>query len=312
MTDPSIQQLQKQLQQLVSESQNPHTRDIDLLDSSDIVALLHQEDASVQAAIAKILPDIALAVDWIVAALAADGRLIYIGAGTSGRLGVLDAVECIPTFGLPEGRIIGVMAGGEAAMFRAQEGLEDQPEAGKADLQQLDLNKNDVVVGIAASGRTPYVIGALEYARSQGARTIALSCNPGAAIKQVADLAILPVVGPETPAGSSRMKAGTAQKQILNMLSTASMIRLGKCYQNLMIDLKPTNAKLQARSLNIIMQITGVDEQAAQVALQQSANEVKVAVFMLLAECSADKARARLEEHQGFLRKALLAINSDN
>lgn len=299
--------LTEQLQQLVSESQNPNTVDIDTLDSAAIVELLHTEDDAIQQAIAKALSEIATAVDWIVSALSDGGRLIYLGAGTSGRLGVLDAVECIPTFGLPEGRIIGVIAGGEAAMFRAQEGIEDQPQQGMDDLKALDLNHKDIVVGIAASGRTPYVAGGLEYAQSVSARTIALTSNPDASINQWANLPIVTVVGPETPAGSSRMKSGTAQKQVLNMLSTASMIRLGKCYQNLMIDLKPGNAKLVARSLNMIMQITGVDEATAQQALTAADNEVKCAVFMVLADCSAEDAHSALITHQGFLRKALLA-----
>ena len=302
--------LRRQLQQLVSESQNPKTVAIDTMATADIVTTLHNEDHAVQDAISDVLPEIVKAVDLVATALAADGRLIYLGAGTSGRLGVLDAVECIPTFGLPEGRIIGVMAGGEAAMFRAQEGIEDQPEAGVADLKALVLTANDIVVGIAASGRTPYVAGGLEYAQSMSAKTIALTSNPNSRITQLADLAIVTIVGPETPAGSSRMKSGTAQKQVLNMLSTATMIRLGKCYQNLMIDLKPTNEKLQARSLNMIMQITGVMEDLAQKTLAEADGQVKHAVYMLLTDSSFAEAEKALKAHDGFLRNALFAVDN--
>ncbi|NNJ72604.1 MAG: N-acetylmuramic acid 6-phosphate etherase [Enterobacterales bacterium] len=302
--------LRHQLKRLVSEGQNPATQDIDLLDSNGIIELLHSQDDMVQKAISDVLPSLAQAVDWVVAALGAGGRLIYIGAGTSGRLGVLDAVECIPTFGIPEGLVVGVLAGGEQAMFRAQEGIEDRPEVGKADLISHNFSRRDVLVGIAASGRTPYVLGAMAYAQAIGAKTIALCCNPNAQLLDNADLSIVPVVGPETPAGSSRMKAGTAQKQILNMLSTASMIRLGKCYQNLMIDVKPSNDKLRARSLNMLMQVTGVNASCAEQALVDAGDEVKVAAFMLLKNCPAKEARMTLDKHGGFLRQALLGLSN--
>jgi N-acetylmuramic acid 6-phosphate etherase len=298
------------LSQLVSEGRNPDTMDIDLLPTLALVTRLNQQDKLVPLAIEKILPEIARAVDLITHAFKQGGRLIYLGAGTSGRLGVLDASECPPTFGVSEQMVIGLIAGGQPAMFRAQEGAEDNDQLGQQDLSALTLTDHDVVVGIAASGRTPYVIGALEYANRIGATTIALSCNPDSPIAAIANLAISPIVGPEALTGSTRLKAGTAQKLVLNMLSTASMIRLGKSYQNLMVDVKASNDKLIARAIRIVMQATECDKNTAQALLAQSNNNAKLAILMQLTGASATQAQAQLERNQGFLRQAADENNS--
>ncbi len=291
---------------LVSENQNPETIDIDLLPSLQVVTKINQQDHLVSNAITQVLPQIAEAVDLIVASLKSGGRLVYLGAGTSGRLGVLDAVECVPTFGIKDGLVVAVMAGGESAMFKAKEGIEDSLEAAVTDLKSINLNDKDVLIGIAASGRTPYVIGGLNYARQIGVKTVSLSCNPNAEIAEITDIAILPVVGPEALTGSTRMKSGTAQKLVLNMLSTASMIRLGKSYQNLMVDVKATNKKLYARGTRMIMQVTGVEQAKAEVALEKSGKQVKLAILMLLADLEVESATKLLEDAGGFLRQALL------
>ena len=300
------------LKSLISESQNPVSLAIDLEDSLGIVSIINEQDHQVSQAITDELPNIARAVDRIVAQLQAGGRLIYIGAGTSGRMGVLDAVECMPTFGVDEDLVTAIIAGGEQAMFRAQEGAEDNADAGAMDLQNINLNKTDVVVGIAASGRTPYVIGALQYARQLGAATIAVSCNPESAISQQAEVAIAPVVGPEVITGSTRMKAGTAQKLVLNMLSTASMIKLGKTYHNYMVDVKTTNEKLLARGTRMVMEITGVSQQQAEQTLVQADNSVKTALYMILAGVDKTQAEADLSAADGFLRRALQTRESQS
>lgn len=300
-----IRDLLADLDKLASEGRNADTLDIDLLPTLDIVTRINQQDRQVPAAVERVLPEIAAAVDTIVAAFRQGGRLIYMGAGTSGRLGVLDASECPPTYSVPEGMVVALIAGGPEAIFRAQEGAEDNPEQGRLDLQQIRLDARDVLVGIAASGRTPYVLGGLRYAREQGAGTIALSCNADSAIAREADIAISPLVGPEVITGSTRMKAGTAQKLVLNMLTTASMIRLGKVYQNLMVDLRASNLKLQARAVRIVMQATGVDTGTAEQALQGADGEVKLAILMLLSGLDKTRARERLAQSQGTLRQAL-------
>ncbi|MFP2769148.1 N-acetylmuramic acid 6-phosphate etherase [Oceanisphaera sp. KMM 10153] len=297
--------LLKSLARLTSEGRNPDTQHIDRQSTLEILATINTQDKQVPEAVAQVLPAIAAAVDIIVAAFRRGGRLIYTGAGTSGRLGVLDASECPPTFSVPEGMVVGLIAGGPQAMFRAQEGAEDSAEQGARDLQNIQLSVDDVVVGIAASGRTPYVLGSLHYARQLGATTVALACNGGSLIGQAADIAIEPEVGPEVITGSTRLKSGTAQKLVLNMLTTASMIRLGKVYQNLMVDLNASNLKLQARAQRIVMQATEVDEEAAALALQQADNEVKLAILMLLSGLDKAEARARLEQHQGILGNAV-------
>ncbi|WMC10683.1 N-acetylmuramic acid 6-phosphate etherase [Oceanimonas pelagia] len=301
MNNPLLQDLAR----LASEGRNPDTLDIDTLSALDIVTLINRQDARVPEAVARVLPAIAAAVELIESALRRGGRLIYTGAGTSGRLGVLDASECPPTFSVPHGLVVGLIAGGEAAMFKAQEGAEDNEQLGAQDLREIGLTAQDVVVGIAASGRTPYVLGGLRYARGLGAGTVALACNTGSAIGREAAIAIEPEVGPEVITGSTRLKAGTAQKLVLNMLSTAAMIRLGKVYQNLMVDLHASNQKLKARAIRMVMQATGEDEHTAAAALTAADNEVKLAILMLLTGLGKTEARARLALGQGVLRRAL-------
>ncbi|NVD05778.1 N-acetylmuramic acid 6-phosphate etherase [Vibrio sp. JPW-9-11-11] len=293
------------LSHLVSEGRNPETMDIDLLSSLEIVQRINQQDQLVPLAVEKALPDVAKAVDKITAAFKVGGRLIYMGAGTSGRLGVLDASECPPTFGVSDQMVIGLIAGGPEAILKAKEGAEDSREQGVTDLNAIHFSSNDVLVGIAASGRTPYVIGALEYANQIGATSVALSCNPDSPIAEIADIAISPVVGPEALTGSTRLKSGTAQKLVLNMLTTASMIRLGKSYQNLMVDVKATNKKLIARAARIVMQATECDIHSATRTLEHTGYDVKLAILMLLTGMDIDSARHQLEVQNGFLRKAV-------
>ncbi|ENM5725584.1 N-acetylmuramic acid 6-phosphate etherase [Vibrio mimicus] len=293
------------LSHLVSEGRNPDTMDIDLLSSQEIVERLNQQDKQVPLAVEAVLPQIAQAVDKITAAFKQGGRLIYLGAGTSGRLGVLDASECPPTFGVSDQMVIGLIAGGKEAMFTAQEGAEDNATLGEHDLQQINFSSKDVLVGIAASGRTPYVIGALEYANDLGATTIALSCNPDSPIAEIAQIAISPVVGPEALTGSTRLKSGTAQKLVLNMLTTASMIRLGKSYQNLMVDVRATNRKLIARAVRIVMQATDCQREEAEALLKESHNNAKLAILMHLTGMNYEQATAKLSQSDGFLRRAM-------
>ncbi|WP_337912886.1 N-acetylmuramic acid 6-phosphate etherase [Vibrio cholerae] len=293
------------LSHLVSEGRNPDTMDIDLLSSQEIVERLNQQDKQVPLAVEAVLPQVAQAVDKITAAFKQGGRLIYLGAGTSGRLGVLDASECPPTFGVSDQMVIGLIAGGKEAMFTAQEGAEDNATLGAHDLQQIDFSSKDVLVGIAASGRTPYVIGALEYANDLGATTIALSCNPDSPIAEIAQIAISPVVGPEALTGSTRLKSGTAQKLVLNMLTTASMIRLGKSYQNLMVDVRATNRKLIARAVRIVMQATDCQRKEAEALLKESHNNAKLAILMHLTGMNYEQATAKLSQSDGFLRRAM-------
>ncbi|WP_026971262.1 N-acetylmuramic acid 6-phosphate etherase [Aliagarivorans marinus] len=300
-----MSELLNQLASLVSEGRNPETMDIDQLDSLALVTKLNQQDRGVADAVAQCLPAIAEAVDKITEAFRCGGRLIYIGAGTSGRLGVLDASECPPTFGVDENTVIGLIAGGEQAMFRAQEGAEDSLTLAQADLQAIALTGDDVLVGIAASGRTPYVLGGLAYAESLGATTVALSCNPDSAIADAAAISIAPVVGPEALTGSTRLKAGTAQKLVLNMLSTASMIRWGKSYQNLMVDLKATNEKLQARAQRIVMQACQCPEAQAYVLLEQAQFDTKLAIMIGLSGLAPSDAKALLANNHGVIRQAL-------
>jgi len=299
------QALLSELNQLVSEERNPRTMGIDLMSSNEIVTVINAEDRLVPEAVGKTLPQIARAIDAIVAAFNAGGRLIYVGAGTSGRLGVLDASECPPTFGIPADMVMGLIAGGPSAVIHASEGAEDRTEAGAGDLRDIDLTSRDVVVGIAVSGRTPYVIGALDYAKSVGAVTVALTCNPDSTIAQMADISIAPVVGPEVLTGSTRLKSGTAQKLVLNMLSTASMVRIGKTYQNLMVDMIASNQKLVGRAIRIVMQATDCTEAAAEDALKRAGNDVKLAVVTILTGQSVEDARAAIKGAGGFLRRAI-------
>jgi N-acetylmuramic acid 6-phosphate etherase len=297
--------LLSELQGLVSEERNPHTMGVDLMPTAEILTIINTEDGTVPDAVGKVLPDVARAVEAIVVAFGKGGRLIYVGAGTSGRLGVLDASECPPTFGVPPGMVVGLIAGGSEALVRAMEGAEDQADAGAADLVGIELGERDVVVGIAASGRTPYVIGALAFAKSLGAVTVGLTCNPDSAIAGMADISIAPVVGPEVLTGSTRLKSGTAQKLVLNMLTTASMIRIGKTYQNLMVDLTASNDKLLARAVRIVMQATECGVAEAQDALERAGNNVKLAIMTTLTGKSVEDAREALARAGGFLRRAL-------
>ena len=293
------------LDKLISEGRNPETMDIDLLSAHNIVKKINTQDKQVALAVEKELPYIAQAVEKITEAFKKGARLIYMGAGTSGRLGVLDASECPPTFGVPETMVVALIAGGHDAIFRAKEGAEDSAQGGIDDLKNIQFNKDDILVGIAASGRTPYVIGGLEYAKELGATTVSLSCNPSSPIANIAHIAISPIVGPEVLTGSTRMKSGTAQKLVLNMLTTASMIRLGKSYQNLMVDVKATNEKLVARAARIVMQAVECSEQEAIAALNQANNHVKLAIMMLMTGLDINDARNLLEKKQGFLRSAI-------
>lgn len=290
---------------LVSETRNPETMDLDNLSTLEMVTKFNQQDATVAEAVQLTLPDVAKAVDAAAASLSAGGRLIYLGAGTSGRLGVLDASECPPTFGVPHGLVVGLIAGGPGALLKAVEGAEDNAQLGVSDLQALELKPQDMVVGIAASGRTPYVIGALRYARQLGCHTAAVSCNPASPIAHEAEIAISPVVGPEALTGSTRLKSGTAQKLVLNMISTGAMVRIGKVYQNLMVDMQATNIKLVDRACRMVCQATGCSAEEAETALKQTQYEVKTAILMVLSGLAADQAKSLLTRHKGFLRAAL-------
>lgn len=293
-----------ELETLVSEARNPDTIEIDLMSTSEILGAMNREDRRAPEAVEKVIPQIALAVDRIVEAIRKGGRLIYMGAGTSGRLGVLDASECPPTFGVSPDMVVGIIAGGDHALRHPIEGAEDSLEEGPRDLKLIKLEARDVVVGIAVSGRTPYVIGALDYAKSIGATTVALSCNPDSTIARQADIAISPVVGPEAVTGSTRLKSGTAQKLVLNMLTTASMIRIGKTYQNLMVDLSVSNEKLEARAIRILTEVSGCTTEAAERYLALSDNNVKLAILMALTGMDRPTAETALTNSDGFLRRA--------
>ena len=293
------------LSTLITEQRNPNSMHVDSLSALEIVQLMNQEDKQVPLAIEKCLPQIAQAIECIVAAFQQGGRLVYIGAGTSGRLGVLDASECPPTFGVSPEMVKGIIAGGERALRHPIEGAEDSKEQAVVDLQTIQFSSKDVLVGIAASGRTPYVIGALEYAKSLGSVTVSIASNPNSAMANIVDIAIDTVVGPEVLTGSSRLKSGTAQKLVLNMLTTASMILMGKCYQNLMVDVQASNEKLKARAIRIVMQATDCDKALAEETLKQADQNAKLAIMMILSGLDRAQAEALLEKHQGKLQLAL-------
>ena len=293
------------LSTLITEQRNPNSMHVDSLSALEIVQLMNEEDKQVPLAIEKCLPQIAQAVECIVAAFQQGGRLVYIGAGTSGRLGVLDASECPPTFGVSPEMVKGIIAGGERALRHPIEGAEDSKEQAVVDLQTIQFSSKDVLVGIAASGRTPYVIGALEYAKSLGSVTVSIASNPNSAMANIVDIAIDTVVGPEVLTGSSRLKSGTAQKLVLNMLTTASMILMGKCYQNLMVDVQASNEKLKARAIRIVMQATDCDKALAEETLKQAEQNAKLAIMMILSGLDRAQAEALLEKHQGKLQLAL-------
>lgn len=290
---------------LETEKANPATAEIDRMSPLEIVQAMNAEDAKVAEAVRQTLPQIARAIEAIAARLQRGGRLIYMGAGTSGRLGALDAAECPPTFNTPPEMIVGCIAGGSFALTQAAEDYEDSAEAGVADLAHLNLAEKDAVVGITASGRTRYVLGAIAYAKERGALTIGLACNIHTPLEQAVDISIAPVVGPEVIAGSTRLKAGTAQKMVINMLSTGAMILLGKTFGNMMVDVQATNHKLHLRALEIVSRSAGIEQDAAEAILNTSGGEVKTAILAVRANITPELARARLARHGHILRAAL-------
>ena len=302
-----------QLQKLSTEQRNPNSMDIDALSTTEILTIINNEDKKVAFAVETQLIYIAQAVELVVKAFLRGGRLIYVGAGTSGRVGVVDASECPPTFGVPFDMVQGMIAGGERAMFRAVEGAEDNPDGGARDIDLKDVGPNDVVCGIAASMRTPYVIGAVMRAKEKGAKTLYVTTNPRKNLElpefkelsDALDIAICAEVGPEVVMGSTRMKSGTAQKLILNMITTAAMIRLGKIYENMMIDLQMTNKKLVERAKRVVMIITGVDYASAENSLNDAGGHVKTALVMIKAKVGYDEATKRLQRANGFVRAAI-------
>lgn len=298
---------EEQLGKLTTEGRNPCTDRLDDWDALAIVSAMNNEDKKVAEAVEEQLTVIAQAVDLIVRARTRGGRLIYVGAGTSGRLGLLDAVECPPTFGTEPEEVVGLIAGGPEAFIAAVEGAEDSENAGVEDLEKIKVGPDDIVVGLAASGRTPYVMGALRHARASGAATVAVSCNDNSRVSTQADIAIEIMTGPEVLTGSTRLKAGTAQKMVCNMLSTAAMVMTGKVYRNLMVDVRPTNEKLVDRAHRIVQEATGVSYEEAAQALVRGGN-AKVAIVMLLGNCSADEARRVMEDVKGHVGKALEAL----
>ncbi len=297
----------RELQSLTTETRNPRSMRIDAASTEDILRIINDEDARVVPAVCAELPYIAEAVEIVVEAFKSGGRLLYAGAGTSGRLGVLDAAECPPTFGSPPEMVQGLIAGGKAAMFVAQEGAEDHEANGKAALEEAGVTPKDVVCGIAASRRTPFVVGAVKHAHALGCKTLFVTCNPRDQfdLHEFVDVAICVDVGPEVIMGSTRMKSGTAQKLVLNMITTAAFVRLGKVYENMMIDLQMTNEKLKERSKRIVMTATGVDYEEAASVLADAGGHVKTALVMLLADVDAPSARARLGAADGFVRRAI-------
>lgn len=278
---------------------------LDQMTPLEIVTVMNREDGKAVEAIGEVLPQIAQAIAWCTDSLKQKGRIIYIGAGTSGRLGVLDAVECPPTFGVSPDVVVGLMAGGTPAFVRAVEGAEDSQTMGEEDLKEIHLSPADIVIGLAASGRTPYVIYGLRYAKKIGCRTVAVSCNRDSEIGKEADLAIEPVPGPEVLTGSTRLKAGTVQKMVLNMISTGSMVGIGKVYQNLMVDVVQTNMKLITRAENIVMTATGCTREEARDSLEEAEGSVKLAITMILLQCGAKSAKTRLNRAGGYVRNAI-------
>ena len=298
------------LGKLTTESRNQNTLDIDKVSTIEMLQKINEEDKKVAIAVEKEIPQIANARDRTVERMQNGGRLIYIGAGTSGRLGILDASECPPTYGVSEELVQGVIAGGKEAIFRAQEGAEDSKELAVKDLKERNLNENDVVVGIAASGRTPYVIGGLEYANEIGALTVSVTCNKDSEVSKCAKISIAPVVGPEVVTGSTRLKSGTAQKLVLNMLSTGAMIKLGKVYGNLMVDVQTTNKKLVERAKKIVSEATGLNIEESTKVLNETNFDVKLAIFMVLSSLDKNEAKSKLDEAKGYIAKALSLVNA--
>ena len=293
------------LKNMSTETRNQNTMNLDIMSPLEVVTVMNQEDAKVPAAITPALPNIAQCVTWAIESIENGGRIIYMGAGTSGRLGVLDAVECPPTFGVAPEVVVGLIAGGEKAFVKAVEGAEDSRELGRQDLVDIQLTKTDIVIGIAASGRTPYVLGGLAYAQEVGCHTVGISCNPGSAVGAAAELAIEVVPGPECLTGSTRLKSGTCQKLILNMISTATMVGCGKAYQNLMVDVMQTNEKLVVRAQNIVMEATGCDRETAAEKIGIAGGNAKTAITMILADCGLEEAKERLAKAKGHVREAI-------
>ena len=294
-----------ELQKIATEQRNPNTTHIDTLPTLEMVRLINQEDQKVALAVAQVAPEIARAIDVITRQLSQGGRLFYAGCGTSGRLGILDAVECPPTYSTDPELVQAIIAGGYPAIFRAVEGAEDDFDLGRRDLQERGFASQDVLVGLAASGRTPYVLGAMGYARELGAAVIAVTCCPGSEVDRMADIGIAPTPGPEVITGSTRMKSGTAQKMVLNMLSTGTMIKLGKVYGNLMVDVKPSNEKLIRRCVTIVREAVGCEEDQAVSALEVCGYRPKVAIVMLLKKIDAEQARELLEQAQGRIARVV-------
>ena len=296
------------LDKLTTESRNLNTSNIDKVSTLEMVKIINNEDKKVAEAVEKEIPKIAQAIDYVVERIKKGGRLIYIGAGTSGRLGILDASECPPTYGVSEELIQGIIAGGREAIFRAKEGAEDSKELAIEDLKLKKLSSNDIVVGIAASGRTPYVVGGLEYGNQIGALTISITCNSDSEVSKTSQISIAPIVRAEVITGSTRLKSGTAQKLVLNMLSTGSMIKLGKVYGNLMVDVKATNKKLIERAKKIVCEATGIEKNLAEDILLKTDYDVKLSIFMILSGLSLNDAREKLLENDGYIAKALESI----
>ncbi|WP_197131873.1 N-acetylmuramic acid 6-phosphate etherase [Fictibacillus sp. 5RED26] len=293
------------LTKLATEKRNPDTLTIDELTTLEVIQKIHEADLGVASRITPVLKEISSVVEKVVTAFENKGRLIYIGAGTSGRLGVLDASECPPTYGTDPKLVVGIIAGGEYALQHAIEGAEDDAELGQSDLQSLNVTERDVVVAIAASGRTPYCLGAMKYAKTKGALTAALVCSVDSPMEKLADISIPVITGPEVVTGSTRMKAGTAQKLVLNMISTASMVRWGKVYSNLMVDVQPTNEKLRQRAKNIIIEASGATEKEAEMALQEQGGNTKAAIFQLVTGVAPHEAKLQLDQHNGKLKEAI-------
>lgn len=293
------------LSKLTTEMRNPNTTGLDQMTPLEFVKIMNQEDGKVIEAVGQVLPEIAEVISYTSKALQEGGRIIYMGAGTSGRLGVLDAVECPPTFGVSPEVVVGLIAGGEKAFVKAVEGAEDSPTLGVDDLKNIGLSKKDVVIGIAASGRTPYVIHALRYARSLGVKTAIIACNKDSEMSKEADIAIEPVSGPEVLTGSTRLKAGTAQKLVLNMISTGSMIGAGKAYENLMVDVMQSNEKLRVRAENIVVEATDCTRETAREKIDLAGGSVKLAIVMILLKTDRDQASQKLKEASGHIRLTL-------
>lgn len=300
------------INQLVTEQRNNKTQDLDIMSVHEALKVMNEEDYKVLNSIKGSLDDIEKAIHLVIKQLKDNGRLIYMGAGTSGRLGVLDASECPPTFGTDKERVIGLIAGGQDAFTEAIEGSEDSENAGKSDLQGISISSNDVCIGLAASGRTPYVVGGLKYARSLGVPTISIACNPDAIISQLSDISIEAVVGPEVLTGSTRLKAGTAQKLILNMISTLSMVGIGKVYQNLMVDVQLSNEKLHSRAEKIVQDATDADIDKVRTALKESSGSTKIAIVMLLLGINNKEAKQKLNSNSGFVRQTLMEGTDNN